>query len=103
MIDWKPIDTAPTDGTRVMLWMVPREQTHVPVIEPEAHACFGAFVRWPERERAAGYKDGWSWFGGAGYQPTHWAEAPEGPIDVQPVENGELARAMRELAAGSGI
>lgn len=51
---WRPISTAPTDGTKVLLWF---PDLAYPVVGPN---------------EAYGYKTG-------GWKPTHWMPAPSAP------------------------
>jgi hypothetical protein len=64
---WWPIDTAPRDGSRVLLWQVNG---------PHAYATTGSF-----REYLPGAPD---WRGSAGtpFTPTHWMPLPEPPEGV---------------------
>jgi len=68
---WQPIETAPRDGTRILVWPawgVTTQGTRVEV------------VRWREGKRSRG------WEGLAGYliptQPTHWM-IPKPPEDAR--------------------
>ena len=73
---WMPIESAPKDGTRVLLWIVPREDSWGTV---EPSAVIGDWVVWLDREHRAGMRDGWSWYGSAQCEPTHWRPLPSPP------------------------
>ena len=81
---WRPIETAPKDGTFVIL--------HVPEGLESGQVTIGAY--WKSEDRAAsgrfmkGHWDGWlgmdadilsSWC-----EPTHWMPVPEPPPANQP-------------------
>lgn len=65
-MEWQPIDTAPMDGTRLLL---------------------SAMIRNGQRVFIGGYDPSWSgqcWLSEnhsvpAGYQPTHWMHLPANP------------------------
>ena len=57
MIDWQPIETAPRDGTRILLWLA------APSTEP-------IIGRW-ERATLCWIDDRYSW--NDELIPTHWA------------------------------
>jgi hypothetical protein len=60
--DWQPMETAPKDGTRVLLWS-----------EEWTAACTGQYYGEPR---------GWGVFYDVGmfkHQPTHWQPLPEPP------------------------
>lgn len=65
MSNWKPIGTAPRDGTRILVW--PYWSGDQPVAE----------VRWRETPCTAR----WESVGGlhCGAKPTHWMSLPEPP------------------------
>lgn len=70
-IDWHPIATAPKDR-RIMLWIQTPGQATFGRMDDDRHA---------RRPRPCWISDGnWdrkTWM--RANQPTHWAEAPEGP------------------------
>lgn len=68
MSDWQPIDTAPKDGTRVLLY-------DRFCREPE-HARFVGF--WAQDARDSTWK-WWSCPGAFIRRPTHWHPLPEPP------------------------
>jgi hypothetical protein len=75
---WMPIETAPKDGTRVMLWMEPMNDARFkPTDGP--HAVFGTWVVWSDAMKRDGMRDGWSWYGSPLHWPTHWAPLPAPP------------------------
>lgn len=66
MSDWQPIDTAPKDGTRILVW--PYWSDGIP-----------AAVQWRTMKRVPG-----RWEVGFGHyainaNPTHWMQLPEPP------------------------
>lgn len=75
---WMPIETAPKDGTRVMLWMEPMNDARFkPTDGP--HAVFGTWVVWSDAMKREGVRDGWSWYGSPLHWPTHWRPLPAPP------------------------
>ena len=76
---WRGIETAPKDGTRVMLWMEPMNDARfAPTDGP--HAVFGTWVVWSDAMKREGMRDGWSWYGSPLHWPTHWAPLPAPPV-----------------------
>jgi hypothetical protein len=80
MFNWKPIDTAPKDGTYILVW---GEDFDCPMT-----------ARWEIiNEREAVLNDAplrWGW-GGHGYifnGLTHWMPAPKAPLPGVEVKNG---------------
>jgi uncharacterized protein DUF551 len=71
MIDWQPIETAPRDGTNIMLYYPLKE-----VNESWEGIVFCYWNKW---------ENNWVWSGRArrtfsrGFQPTHWMPLPEPP------------------------
>lgn len=79
---WRPIETAPKDGTSVLLWMEPDGEQYGEPVEP--CAVKGYYVVWSQRMKERdGMRDGWSWYGPARCHPTHWRPLPAGP-EAQP-------------------
>jgi hypothetical protein len=70
--EWQPIETAPTDGTRVLLWCVHpnAEFSPDPVAEGWAAAVVGEWI-----DHNGG---GWTWHGLLG-RMTHWRPLPPPP------------------------
>ena len=69
-MDWQPIETAPKDGTSVLLWSV---EIREPVIGcwSTAHATIREW--WVDSWGPPGFDD-----------PTHWMPLPEGPnVEVE--------------------
>lgn len=65
---WRPIETAPRDGTRVLVWR-PRES--------DDHVAHAGVDHW--RDDNAGGGSG-SWYRSRRYQqPTHWMPLPAPP------------------------
>lgn len=70
-LDWQPIESAPKDGTRVLLW---------PGCWP-AHWCESIHYK---DERPAGWlilgqDDPWYTIWRSSGEVTHWAQVPSGP------------------------
>lgn len=82
MSEWKPIDTAPKDGTAVMLCWA-RDSDGKPIDWREEPETTGVFVQvaswWPEA-------DGWIVYCSLPqeprlhFEPTHWMPLPPPPI-----------------------
>lgn len=79
---WQPIESAPLDGTRVLLWMEPHDAISEREQE-EPCVVIGYYVVWSERSKREGMRDGWSWYGPVRCKPTHWRPLPAGP-EAQP-------------------
>jgi hypothetical protein len=71
---WMPIESAPKDGTRVLLAM--RETGDK---GPNTDTVIGSFVVWSGQMKREGMRDGWSWYGAAFMEPTHWRPLPAPP------------------------
>ena len=70
-MDWQPIETAPKDGTRVMVWNAVTG-SYITAFEPPKFAARGL---WPMR--------GWGEHDGTWYpEPTHWQRLPNPPAAV---------------------
>jgi hypothetical protein len=75
MSEWQPIDTAPKDGTRIILWL------------PVEDVAISGFWEWVEPERIDGhqlYSGFYDWFVDndyvifdSEYRPTHWMPMPK--------------------------
>jgi hypothetical protein len=73
MREWQPIETAPKDGTRLLLWCVHHNAQYAddPV---EFSRWAGAVIgSWTNHNGG-----GWTWSGHAG-TPIHWMPLPEPP------------------------
>lgn len=74
---WQPIETAPKDGTRVLVWSVPIANYYNADEPPHV-----AIAYWLERrpnEIRMGFHSGWVWHGMAGCTFTHWRPLPTPP------------------------
>lgn len=71
---WRPIETAPRDGTRVLLWCVHAHAAYSadPVSEGWAACVLGQWIN-----HNGG---GWTWHGLCG-RLTHWRPLPPPPSD----------------------
>jgi hypothetical protein len=79
MTDWQPIDTAPKDGTRVLICTARGFVTDARWSES---ACFGG----QERDRPGWqmhYCDDDPWYSEATENATHWMPLPEPPSTEQ--------------------
>ncbi len=66
MSEWQPIETAPRDGTRVLLYLVYRNDCLPPLNTEGAHVD----------------DYGWHWMGkraNSAYRPSHWMPLPKAP------------------------
>ena len=73
MSEWRPIHTAPKDGTRVDLWCV----NHLHYAKKGERRCnvdWGTVTDWMGRER-----QDWRHGHGEDLQPTHWMPIPLPP------------------------
>jgi hypothetical protein len=72
---WQPIETAPKDGTQVLLWV----DGHVMLSRWYVHYLNGA----PNPHRAPEWEQGEMYGGFGGYmgplRPTHWMPLPQPP------------------------
>ncbi len=77
MSEWRPIYSAPTDGTEVLLWYPPdrRPGSSGPGLE-SGGAIQGWWFSSPKQ-----IDDGWETVIGFIGDPTHWADLPEDPIN----------------------
>jgi hypothetical protein len=72
IIDWQPIETAPKDGTAVLVW------------PPTWIGCISC-AKWSEDQHANRPRPFWSRFDShsdsdsRSQPPTHWAPLPAGP------------------------
>jgi hypothetical protein len=73
MSEWRPIETAPKDGTEFMAWL---NLLTVNVFEPRCRfdPDSGAFQVW---ERIDYDMDGWE----SGYTASHWMPIPPPPLN----------------------
>jgi hypothetical protein len=77
LIDWKPIETAPTDGTRIVLWRPERG-----VVCP-GYYCDDSYSKKPKPYWS---DQGVNLFGVRSMRedrPTHWAPIPQGPVEAK--------------------
>lgn len=69
---WLPIETAPKDGTRVLLFMRRRDESAIDI---------GHWLVWSANMKRAGHKDGWVHY--VVGQPTHWMPLPPPPANPE--------------------
>lgn len=72
---WQPIETAPRDGTRILLYRPLAETTHDDIIDikrgmPSDQTCWAKTI--PQGMDSTNYTDGYC-------KPTHWMPLPEAP------------------------
>lgn len=80
MIDWHSMDTAPKDGTRIMLWVMGSHRRNG---KPD-RATFGYWWTPPN-----GRKDGiWVLDSGGSRDPLDWAPEPSPPLSNGMRETG---------------
>jgi hypothetical protein len=94
MSDWQPIETAPRDGTSVLLWEQEATLRHDGIV-----IC-GSYVDF-HGKAPDGYHDGWFDDVSGHYEvkPTHWMPLPAKP-DFQPPAVPDAGRvALRALVA----
>lgn len=65
---WKRIDSAPRDGTKILVWR-PKEEGHYEGRERSAHVGLDIFI------------DGMWYASRTSQQPTHWMPLPLPPSD----------------------
>ena len=68
MSDWQPIESAPKDGTRVLLWT-----GNLSALPTGTEMVWSATVGWWDREMSH------QWIHGSGVDPTHWMPLPAPP------------------------
>jgi len=71
MMDWQPIETAPKDGTRVLLYCAKAST------QTKWRQGMQAVDYWRTRENA-GF-EGWGKFNKSHFPATHWMPLPEPP------------------------
>ena len=72
--DWKPIETAPRDGTRVDLWVVPPEAPPSRVCDQIWNTDWGTWTK----DAAPWYFTIGPWKGDT--YVTHWMPVPAAPL-----------------------
>ena len=78
---WRPIETAPRDGTRLLLWMEPMNDARFrPTDGP--HTVIATWVVWSDAMKREGMREGWSWYGSPLHYPTHWRPLPDPPSSI---------------------
>lgn len=73
MAEWQPIETAPTDGTVVDLWIV---ATDCQFRAPDFKFCDGRWVGSTSDESLDWH------YGNVGMNPTHWMPVPAAPPTI---------------------
>ena len=69
-MEWRPIETAPRDGTRIDIWGTNPDGSGCRV----ANVCWGPVADWMGRERAD-----WQHYHVDAFTPTHWMPLPSPP------------------------
>lgn len=87
-VTWLPIDSAPLDGTDVLLYV---RNPFFPPPNPIRIGAYGHLEEWFNGELVREDK-GWS---GTRYrgEPTHWAPMPKGPCWQETKQCGKKAKA----------
>ena len=79
MSEWQPIETAPRDGTSVLLWGLVAGE----ISGPDKETGFAGEGEWAEGTHYKPDEDWWLLSGGDCYstwcKPTHWMPLPEPP------------------------
>jgi len=70
--DWQPIETAPKDGTEILVWRKP----------------IRVVAQWVKKDQSFGVEDSWTFLTEAegydsDYRPTHWMPLPLPPEEPQ--------------------
>lgn len=88
--NWKPIDSAPQDGTKVLIWQAPWHQ-----------ACEGYCL---DQHPHAGEPEGWFTGNHQKVNPTHWQEKPSPPtIPALTAEQSEAVAKVRAIVETSTL
>ena len=74
---WRPIESAPRDGTRILVWSVP-VANYYNADEPP-HVAIAYWLERRPNEIRMGFHSGWVWHGMAGCTFTHWRPLPKEP------------------------
>lgn len=78
MSEWQPIETAPKDSSRVLVWMEPLPDPYATYREGNM-AVIASYVAFSDALKREGMTDGWSWYGPERCYPTHWMPLPPPP------------------------
>ena len=86
-MDWQPIETAPRDGTPILMWLAKKIERHYPADGLCDNICIGLYHhgRWSAVEvedcgSMGGEYTGWmSDWCHLDVAPTHWMPLPEAP------------------------
>ena len=76
---WQTVETAPKDGTHVLLGRFPEVTTGL------MHAGLCAVDWWRQHKDAAGFT-GWGKFNAQYWPPTHWMPLPPPPTETPEVQ-----------------
>jgi len=90
MSTWQPIDTAPKDGTEILL----RKEASMHVVEMISHGWWESHVEEQGKERwtfPAYIEHGWG-----GFTPTHWAPIPG---TIASTNKSAINNRMRQMRA----
>lgn len=78
MSNWQPIDTAPRDGTRILIW-----RPSIGRIDGRAEEGWWETQKYHNRPRPYWESTGWHGIGfKRNWPPTHWMPLPEEPGEV---------------------
>lgn len=78
---WRTIESAPRDGTPVLVWSVP-VASYYNADEPP-HVAIAYWLERRPNEIRMGFHSGWVWHGMAGCTFTHWQPLPTPPANQE--------------------
>jgi hypothetical protein len=74
VMDWQPIETAPKDGTAVLVWPPSKPGTMTCAVWASRHSPFARLWPYWRRLDVSGHERS------RDLPPTHWAPLPPGPV-----------------------